>query len=54
MLKELTNLITTVGFPIGVSVFLLVRLEVKLGEILSVLSKLQTDITAVIEKNESR
>jgi len=43
-MEEITNLITTVGFPIAIAVYLLVRNEAKLD----ILTKAITELTTVI------
>ncbi|WP_461206409.1 YvrJ family protein [Clostridium sp. DL1XJH146] len=52
MYQDFANLISTVGFPIGVSIFLLVRFEKKIEELTQVLTELKVVVTAVIEDKE--
>lgn len=49
MYDELVKLISTVGFPISVSVYLLVRFEKKLDNLNKSISDLTAAITTVIE-----
>lgn len=44
-LKELVQLVQNVGFPIGVSIYLLVRLEKKLDELTSSIRILEKTIS---------
>lgn len=46
MYDQLVNLISTVGFPIAVSVYLLVKFEKKLDYIIVLLSEIKEDIAA--------
>jgi len=48
MYDQLVQLISTVGFPIAVSVFLLVRLEKKIENINKSVKDLAAEITTVI------
>jgi len=48
-MEEITNLITTVGFPIAVAVYLLVRNESKLDTLTEAITKLTTAIK-IMEK----
>jgi hypothetical protein len=48
MYEEVTKLISTVGFPIGVCVYLLVRFEKRIDELNKSISQLTAVITTVI------
>ncbi len=48
MFEELTALVSTVGFPISVSIYLLVRFEKKIEELNKSISELTKVITAVM------
>lgn len=48
MFEELTALVSTVGFPIGVSIYLLVRFEKKIEELNNSISNLTKVITTVM------
>jgi hypothetical protein len=52
MYDSLVKLINTVGFPIGVSIYLLVRLDKKLDSISKSLNELKADIATVIGKEK--
>lgn len=45
MFEDLASLVTNVGFPIGVTIYLLVRFESRLGE----LTKSISDLTVVVQ-----
>lgn len=53
MYEEITNFISTLGFPIGVSVYLLVRFEKKIEDLNVSINELTRVITTVIG-NEKR
>jgi flagellar biogenesis protein FliO len=48
MYDEFVKLISTVGFPIGISVYLLVRFEKKIEELNRSISELTAAITTII------
>ncbi|SHI06321.1 YvrJ family protein [Clostridium grantii] len=48
MYEEFTKLISTVGFPIGVCVYLLVRFEKRIEELNRSISELTAVITTVM------
>lgn len=48
MMEELANMITSVGFPIAVAGYLLIRQESKMTD----LTKAITDLTRVVDKYE--
>jgi len=52
MYDALVKLVSTVGFPIGVSIYLLVRYEKKIEDLNKSISYLTTIISTVIGKYE--
>ncbi|MCB2291026.1 YvrJ family protein [Clostridium sp. CS001] len=52
MYDALVQLVNTVGFPIGVSIYLLVRFEKKIENLNKSISDLTLVISAVIGKSE--
>lgn len=52
MYDEFVKLISTVGFPIGVSVYLLVRFEKKIDSLQFSISELTKVITTVIANSK--
>lgn len=52
MYDQLVNLISTVGFPIAVSIYLLVRFGDKLDSLVKSIDNLREDIAAVINTQE--
>jgi len=52
MYDALIKLVSTVGFPIGVSIYLLVRFEKKIEDLDKSVTHLTTVISAVIGKYE--
>lgn len=54
MYEQLVNLISTVGFPIAVSIYLLAGLMKKLDDILQALESLKEDIAVVIKDQEEK
>lgn len=51
MYDQLVNLISGVGFPIAVSIYLLIRFENKIDELVKSIQDLKEDIAAVIKRN---
>ncbi|MTK12530.1 MAG: YvrJ family protein [Clostridiaceae bacterium] len=51
MYDQLVTLISTVGFPIAVSIYLLTRFERKIDELVKSIQGLREDIAAVIKRN---
>ncbi|MFD3158855.1 YvrJ family protein (plasmid) [Haloimpatiens sp. FM7330] len=54
MYTELMQLISTLGFPIAVSVFLLVRLEKKLDDLTKAFLELSKSIQTALEHQKSK
>ena len=52
MFDAFVKLVNTVGFPIGVSIYLLVRFEKKIEDLNKSIASLTTVISAVIGKYE--
>ncbi|EJO5348648.1 YvrJ family protein [Clostridium botulinum] len=52
MYDKLISLISDVGFPIAVSLYLLLRMEKKLDELTKALTALDKTITSAIKKQE--
>jgi flagellar biogenesis protein FliO len=52
MYDTFIKLVNTVGFPIGVSIFLLVRFEKKIEDLNKSISELTVAISTVIGKSE--
>ena len=52
MYDALVKLVSTVGFPIGVSIYLLVKFEKKIEELNKSISYLTTVISTIIGKYE--
>ncbi|MBU3188408.1 YvrJ family protein [Clostridium bowmanii] len=52
MYDAFVKLINTVGFPIGVSIYLLVRFEKKIEDLNKSISQLTVSISTVIGKSE--
>ena len=52
MFDAFVKLVNTVGFPIGVSIFLLVRFEKKIEDLNKSISELTVAISTVIGKSE--
>jgi hypothetical protein len=52
MFDEFTTLVSTVGFPIGISIYLLVRFEKKIEELSDSISNLTKVITAVMSNQK--
>jgi flagellar biogenesis protein FliO len=52
MFEAFVKLVNTVGFPIGVSIYLLVRFEKKIEDLNKSISELTAVISAVIGKSE--
>jgi hypothetical protein len=52
MYDALAKLVSTVGFPIGVSIYLLVRFEKKIEDLNKSISDLTAAISTVIGKTE--
>ncbi|MBP2032972.1 hypothetical protein J2Z42_001651 [Clostridium algifaecis] len=54
MYDQLISLISTVGFPIAVSIYLLVRFENKIDAIAKSIQDLRADILAVIKEQKKK
>ena len=54
MYDQLVSLISNLGFPIAVSIFLLIRLESKIDASIKALSDLKEDIAVVIKNQERK
>lgn len=54
MYDELVRLISNVGFPVAVSVYLLVRLEKKLDDLSKAFSEFSETMRAVMEHQKNR
>ena len=52
MFEEFTTLVSTVGFPIGISIYLLVRFEKKIEELSDSISNLTKVITVVMSNQK--
>ncbi|EPY2276213.1 YvrJ family protein [Clostridium sporogenes] len=52
MYEQLIKLISDVGFPIAVSLYLLLRIEKKLDEITKALTSLDKTITSVMKQQK--
>ena len=52
MYDAFIKLVNTVGFPIGVSIYLLVRFEKKIEELNKSITNLTVDISTVIGKSK--
>lgn len=49
MYEQLVNLISEIGFPIAVSIYLLVRLQGRIEVLIKAISSLEEDIAVVIK-----
>ncbi|MBV7271627.1 YvrJ family protein [Clostridiaceae bacterium UIB06] len=54
MYDQLVNLISSVGFPIAVSVYLLTRFESKIDLLIKSIEGLRVDMAAVIKNQEKK
>ena len=54
MYDQLVNLISNLGFPIAVSIYLLIRLESKIDISIQALNNLKEDIAVVIKNQEGK
>lgn len=54
MYDQLVNLISTVGFPIAVSIYLLTKVSSKIDELIKYILQLREDIAEVIKSQERR
>jgi hypothetical protein len=54
MYDQLVSLISTVGFPIAVSIYLLIRFEDKIDLLVQSIHELREDISAVIKNQERK
>jgi hypothetical protein len=54
MYDQLVSLISTVGFPIAVSIYLLIRFENKIDLLVKSIEDLREDISAVIKNQEKK
>mgnify|MGYP001498712715 CR=1 FL=1 len=54
MYDQLVSLISTVGFPIAVSIYLLIRFENKIDLLVKSIEDLRADIAAVIKDREKK
>ena len=54
MYDQLVNLISNLGFPIAVSIYLLIRLESKIDISIQALNDLREDIAVVIKNQEGK
>lgn len=54
MYDQLFSLISTVGFPIAVSIYLLIRFENKIDLLVKSIEDLRADISAVIKNQEKK
>lgn len=54
MYDQLVSLISTVGFPIAVSIYLLIRFENKIDLLVQSIQDLREDISAVIKNQERK
>ena len=54
MYEQLVNLISNLGFPIAVSIYLLIRLESKIDISIQALNNLKEDIAVVIKNQEGK
>jgi len=54
MYDQLVNLISNLGFPIAVSIYLLIRLESKIDISIQSLNDLKEDIAVVIKNQEGK
>lgn len=54
MYDQLVNLISNLGFPIAVSIYLLIRLESKIDISIQSLNNLKEDIAVVIKNQERK
>lgn len=49
-MEEMVKLVNNVGFPIAITVFLLLRMEKKVDDLSTSISKLSTSVEKLIEK----
>ncbi|MBV4414676.1 YvrJ family protein [Clostridium tyrobutyricum] len=54
MYDQLVNLISTLGFPIAVSIYSLVSLSTKLDELIKSVQEVKEDISAVIKYQKEK
>ncbi|RMC93572.1 YvrJ family protein [Clostridium autoethanogenum] len=54
MYDQLVSLISTVGFPIAVSIYLLIRFENKIDLLVKSVEDLKADISAVIKYQKKK
>ncbi|MGE5626575.1 MAG: YvrJ family protein [Solirubrobacterales bacterium] len=54
MYDQLVNLISNLGFPIAVSIYLLFRLEGRIDELIKAAKSLKDDIAVVIKNQEEK
>ncbi len=54
MYDQLVSLISTIGFPIAVSIYLLIRFENKIDLLVKSIEDLREDISAVIKNQEKK
>ena len=54
MYEQLVNLISTVGFPIAVSIYLLAGMMKRMDDIIQALNSLKEDIAVVIKHLEEK
>lgn len=54
MYDQLVSLISTVGFPIAVSIYLLISFENKIDVLVKSIEDLRADVSAVIKNQEKK